>query len=137
MDINDLKRNSAAAAEGQWISDIPDLGDVRLRVRGLSSPKVIALRSRKERAVPRKERLRDGSLAPEAAILISGEVLHEAVLLDWDGITSGGKPVKYDPKLAAEWCTNPDFSDFANAVAWAALVVDRGKAEETGDLAGN
>lgn len=137
MDINDLKRDSAAASEGKWIADIPDLGNVRLRVRGLSSPKVIALRSRKERAVPRKERMRDGSLTPETAIRIGGEVLHEAVLLDWDGLTSDGKPVKYDPKLAADWCTNPDFQDFSNAVAWAAMVVDRGAADMTEDLAGN
>lgn len=137
MDIKDIKKNAAEITGGQWVGDIPDMGDLRLRVRGLSSPQVIAIRSRKERAVPRKERLRDGSLRPETGLRISGEVLHEAVLLDWSGLTSDGKPVKYDAALAAEWCTNPDYQDFASAVAWSAMVVDRGDADRTEELAGN
>lgn len=137
MDINSLKRDSAAIAAGQWVSDIPGLGDVRLRVRGLSSPIVVAVRGRKERKVPRDQRERDGSLTPEVGIQVFGEVLLEAVLLDWSGLTDNGKPVVYDLEIARKWLTDPDFAFFADAVVWAAQIVDKGNADSQEQLEGN
>lgn len=130
MDIQSLKKDAALITEGQWIGEIPNMGDLRLRVRGASSPRVVACRARKQRAVPRDERLRDGSLSIDTTIRIETEVLHEAVLLDWDGLTDGGKAVKYDEELAREWLTNPDFRDFADAVVWASGVADRGVVDQ-------
>lgn len=137
MDIKDLKKNSSNIAAGVWVGDIPDMGSLRLLVRGLSSPAVSTARSLKERSVPRKGRLRDGTLKHTEALRISAEILYEVVLLDWDGITNDGKPVKFDKALAKEWLTDPDYQDFANATAWAAMLVDRGEAETTEDVAGN
>lgn len=137
MDIQSLKKDSAAIAEGQWIGEIPNMGDLRLRVRGASSPRVVAVRARKQRAVPRNERLRDGSLTVETTIRIETEVLHEAVLLDWDGLTDSGKPVKYDATLAETWLTNPDYRDFADAVVWASQVADRGVEDDKSKSAKN
>lgn len=130
MEIKSLKRDSANAEAGQWVSDIPGMGDVRLKVRGFYSPTVIAIRSRKERAVPRDDRERDGSLKPSVAMRIMGETMHEAVLLDWDGFTNEGEPLAFDRALAKDWLTDPDFSAFADAVAWAAQVVDKGLTED-------
>lgn len=127
MDIQSLKRDSSAAQAGQWVDDIPGMGDLRLRVRGLTSPTVIALRSRKERRVPRDQRERDGQIKPAVATAIFGEVLHEAVLLEWDGLTDGGKPFPFDADLAKQWLTDPDYAYFADAVTWAAQIVDRGR----------
>lgn len=137
MDIQSIKRDVAASTEGKWISDIPGCGDLRLRVRGENSPKVAALRARKLRAVPKGKRDRDGAPTFEEMMRVTAEVLHEAVLLDWDGLTNGGKAVKYDADLAREWLTNPDYQEFADAVAWASRVVANGDDEATEDLAGN
>jgi hypothetical protein len=137
MEISTLKRDSAAVAAGQWVGDIPGMGDVRLRVRGLSSPIVVAVRSRKERKVPRDQRERDGSLKPEIGLVIFGEVLHEAVLLEWDGLTDGGNPVPYSAEMAEQWLTDPDFAFFADAVVYAAQIVDKGQVDAKGELAGN
>lgn len=140
MDINDLKRtpeHMAAINDGEWVSDIPGMGSVRMRVRGLSSPKVAAARSRLERAVPRKERDRDGGLTHEKSMAISAEILHRVVLIDWDGISAGGEIVNYSAEQAKEWCTNPAYREFADAVAWAAMTVDRGAADEAEDIEGN
>lgn len=137
MEISTLKRDSAAVAAGQWVGDIPGMGDVRLRVRGLSSPVVVAVRSRKERKVPRDQRERDGSLRPEIGLVVFGEVLHEAVLLEWDGLTDGGEPVPYSAELAEQWLTDPDFAFFADAVVYAAQIVDKGQVDAKGELAGN
>lgn len=137
MDINSIKKDSSLIAGGQWVGDIPDFGDVRLRVRGLTSPQVVTLRSRLERAVPKNERNRDGTLKYEANIRVFGQVLSEAVLLEWEGITDGGEPVPYTKEQAANWLTDPDFRTFADAVTWAASVVDGGNADATDELAGN
>lgn len=137
MDINSIKRDSASIEAGQWIGDIPGFGDVRFKVRGLTSPTAVALRSRKERKVPIEDRERDGSLKPQVAIRLMGEILHEACLLDWDGITSNGQPVPYDSEQAKAWLTDPDFMSFADAVAYAAGVVDRTRAGQTGALSKN
>lgn len=137
MDISSLKRDSAAVAAGQWVADIPGLGDVRLRVRGLSSPIVVAVRGRKERKVPRDQRERDGSLKAEVGIQVFGEVLHEAVLLDWEGLTDNGTPVPFDSDLANTWLTDPDFAFFADAVVYAAQIVDKGRVEQSDALLGN
>lgn len=136
MKLSDLKRNSALIAEGQWVGGIPNMGDLRLRVRGISSPTVAAARARKERAVPRKERDRDGSLKHATSMRITGEILHEVILIDWEGVLDDkGKPLPFDAELAAKLCTDPDWIEFANAVAWAANVVDNGGDVE--EIAGN
>lgn len=137
MEISTLKRDSAAVTAGQWVGDIPGLGDVRLRVRGLSSPIVVATRGRKERKVPRDQRERDGSLKADVGLELFGEVLHEAVLLDWEGLTDGGKPVPFDTDLARQWLTDPDFAFFADAVVYAAQIVDKGRVELADETLGN
>jgi len=137
MDIQSLKRNSAAIAAGQWVGDIPGLGDVRLRVRGLSSPIVVQTRNRLERKVPRDQRERDGSLKADVALAVFGQVLHDVVLLDWDGLTDAGEPVPYDKGLAEQWLTDPDFAFFADAVVYAAQIVDKGRVEDAEALKGN
>lgn len=137
MEISSIKKDATLVASGEWIADIPGMGDVRLRVRGLTSPQVVALRSRLERKAPRADRNRDGSLKHEAAVRVMKQVLHEVVLLDWDGITDGGKPVPYSVEQASTWLYNDDFRVFADAVTWAASVVDNGAADEAETLAGN
>lgn len=137
MDISAFKRDAKVVSGGKWIGDLPGMEDARLRVRGLTSPEVVALRSRKERAISNKGRNRDRSLKPEVALRVFGEVLHEAVLLEWDGLKDGKTPVPYDPELAKEWCTNPDFSPFADAVAYAAQIVDGGMEDVADATVGN
>lgn len=137
MDIKSLKRDVAASTEGAWVGEIPEMGDLRLRVRGENSPKVAALRARKLRAVPKSKRGRDGMPVFSEMVRVTAEVLHEVVLLDWDGLTCDGKPVKFDPDLALQWLTDPDYQEFADAVAWSAKVVANGDANRTEDIAGN
>ncbi len=135
MDIGNFKRDSAAIQAGQWVSDIPGAGDIRVRVRGMSSPVVINARSRKERAVPRKQRNRDGSLKAETGIQIMREVLAETVLLEIEGLTEKGKPV--DADRAKAMLLDPDFEPLADIVTWAANYLDRGSEEETEEAAKN
>lgn len=137
MDISKLKKDTDAIDQGVWVGDIPGMGDLRLRVRGMTSPLVRETRAKKERAAEPEERMRDGSLTGEAGMRILGEVAAEAVLLDWDKLTDNGNPVKFNAALAREWCTNRQFESFLDAVVWAARNVDGTKAGETEAAAKN
>lgn len=137
MDIQNIKRDSGAISAGQWVSDIPEMGDLRLRVRGWTAPEASALRGRLERAVSRADRDRSGRINDAEAARITSRVLADVILLDWEGVTSGKKKVAYSEDLAREWLTNPDFRPFADAVAWASQAVDRGQADATEDAKGN
>ena len=126
MDIGSFKIDSKAAEAGDWVDGIPNFGDVRFKVRSRMSPSVIALQSRKERSLTADERLDDGMTPkPDAAMRIWGEVLFEAVLLDWDRITDAGKPIPYSKELAKQFCTDPDMILFQDAITWAATVLSR------------
>lgn len=137
MEISSLKRDSSKIRAGQWISDIPGMGDLRLKVRGMTSQDYIQTLNRKQRAVPRNQRERDGSLKLEDALRTQGEAMHEAVLIDWDGLTNDGEAVPYDSDIALTWLLESDYQHFADAVVWAAQVVDRGRAEVEEELSGN
>ncbi|MCK9513520.1 MAG: hypothetical protein M0R28_20160 [Pigmentiphaga sp.] len=137
MDIESIAIDPGLIEGGQWVGDIPEMGDLRVRVRGLTSPQAVALRNRLLRALPKKDRESDGSPTQEAAMRVGGRVLLEAVLLEWDGITSGGKPVPFSKKQAEIWLTDPRYRNFGDAVAWAAQIVDKGRAEITEEIAGN
>jgi hypothetical protein len=137
MDIQSLKRNSAAAAEGRWVDDIPSMPGVRLRVRGLTSIAAVNCRRKKERQADKKDRERGGGFKPEAEMRISREVLHEAILLEWDGLTNGGAGLPYSADVAAQFLLDPDFDAFAGAVTWAAAAVDQDETDTAGEEAGN
>lgn len=124
MDVSATKRNAKAVEDGQWVSDIPEMGDLRLKVRGLTSPTVVKSRDQKIRAEPKENRLRDRSLTYEANLRVLQEVLCEVVLLDWENLTDKGEPVAYSAELAKALLIDPDYQPFADAVVWAASVVD-------------
>ena len=126
MDISSFKIDSKAAEAGDWVDGIPNFGDVRFKVRSRMSPTVIALQSRKERSLTANERADDGlTPTPDAAMRIWGEVLFEAVLLDWDNIKDGTTPIVYSKELAKQFCTDPDMILFQDAITWAATVLSR------------
>lgn len=137
MELSNMKRDSRQVEGGRWIDEIPGMGDLRLRVRGLSSPQVSSLRSRKLRRVTKDEKQSDGSVKMEVELRVFGEVLHEAVLLEWENLTDKGKDVPFDSDLARTYCTDPDYMPFADAVTWAANAVDRGTTAAKEDLEKN
>lgn len=132
MEISSFKRDASAIESGRWIDGIPGFGDVRLKVRGLSSHEFDKARSRHIRALPRDERDRDGTPTTSALTKCFALALADAVLLDWDGITDDGNSVPYDHALARAWLTEPDYEPFRDAVTWAARVADNEAAVITG-----
>ncbi len=119
MDIGKLEV-AAPIYDGQWVKDIPGLGDARLKVRGLSSPQARKLRNR----LFASEGVAGEKLTDEAVERIASQVALKALLLDWEGFTEHGQPVPYDATLAEIWLTDPKFAVFADAVIIAASRVD-------------
>lgn len=137
MDVKNLRRNMAAIEGGVWIDDIPGMGDLRLRVRGIGYKGYVALHARLTRSVPREDRDRNGSLTIEAATRVMGEAMSQEILLEWDGLTDGDDPFPYDKEKAHEWLTNPETRPFLDAVTFAASVVENGREATLKAVEGN
>lgn len=137
MDIKSLFADHKNIQNGVWVKDIPDFGEVHLKVRGLRSPQYREALDRANRAVPRNKRDVDGTPFLSERHRIAAQLMYEVVLLDWRGLTHEGVEVPYTRDLAKEWCTNPDYAQFADAVAYSAQLVDRGYAEELAEVVGN
>ncbi len=137
MDIANLKKSTEKVEGGDWVWDIPQMGDLRLRVRGLGNEVYKQVFARKQRAVPKDQRERDGSIKDDVLHKIRGEALHETILLEWDGLTAEGKPFPFDTKTALTWLTDPEFEDFHFAVLYAAGVVGKDRGDRTEALAKN
>lgn len=137
MDIKDLYFDAKRSSEGTWVGDLPEMGDLRLKVRGLRCPEYRNRMERELRRVPRKLRDSTNEVLFDERLRITSKLVHEVLLLDWDGLTNDGKPLKYDPKLAAVWCTDPNYRRFADAVVYAASIADNASADTAQDAVGN
>lgn len=137
MDIKNLRRDIAAIEAGDWVGDIPNMGSLALKVRGIGSVQYQTALARLAKAVGIEERDRDGTLLPDVALRVTGEAAAEALLLDWAGLENDGQPVPFDAKLAREWLTQPEYRHFLDAVIWSAGVMERGRRETAGTVKGN
>lgn len=133
MKISELEVDQKVIEEGTWVSNIPELTDVRLKVRGANNRDWRRLAQRLINAVPRKSRV--NGLDPEEADRISAVILLQTGLLDWEGIEDDeGKPIPYDKKKAAQYLTG---ERFRSGVQYACDQVAQGIEEEIEAIAGN
>lgn len=141
MKLSSLKINSTRAEQGAWVSDLPQMGDLRLKVRGFSNTDYAAFMAREVAAVPRDQREKgrsDGALKPKArdTLLIRGMVEH--ILIDWSGLTDdNNKPIPYSKERAMEMLLDPDLRPFRDAVAFAAAEVEEVQSDRVEAVVGN
>jgi len=137
MDIGNLTKK-VDLNEGEWIDDIPDMDGYRFKVRSTNYKPFRVATAGLARRSGKKLRTDEGVVAFSVA---GGKALAEHILLDWDGPTENGKPLKYDPKKALAILTaDDDFGigdAYRRAVEWAGdQVADRIR-ETAKDAAGN
>ena len=120
MDLANVRVDAARAKQGEWIKDIPGLGDVELQVRGLNSPQYRLAQAKAQRSIPRGARREGGFIDPEAADIASGQALAEGVLLGWKNISVDGVEMAYSAAAALGLLTDPNMAIFRDAVEWAA-----------------
>ena len=137
MKLTDLEIDVDKLEQGDWVESIPDMGDLRLKVRGSGNSDYRALQQKLLRAVPRGQ-LRDGRVPPEVQDKITSQLLLDTVLLDWDGLAGEDEqPIPYSKELAAKLLTEPKYRRFRDAVAWAADVVAERTKEDDEAMEGN
>jgi len=138
MDINEIVLSDEALRvidDGVWIDELDDAPGVRLLVTGLSSDGAQKLMRQKQAAIRTKNR--NKPLSDEQITQCTKEVLAEAVLKGWDGLTSNGEPVPYSQELATRWLLSRNGAKFQGLVAEAASRVDRQASELAEEIAKN
>ncbi|KRE02598.1 hypothetical protein ASE61_15080 [Bosea sp. Root670] len=137
MKISELKIDPVKREEGAWIGDLPEMGGVRLHVRGIGCAEFRKLQAKLVEALPRSKRI-GGRIAQEEQDRITGECLHRTILLGWEGFENDdGSPIEYSAEQAKAFMTEPAFSKIREAVVTAASLVAEGVAADTEELAGN
>ena len=97
MDIDDIKKADAETADGAWVGDLPGMGDVRLRVRPLTHPRVVRFSGRAFRIAGAGK-----PLSADAEDTVERDVLASVVLTGWEGLTAKKKPLKFNRETALE-----------------------------------
>lgn len=136
MDLLALKKDSAAIDEGRWIGadEVPGLGDVRVKMRGLTTQAARDMFSAKHRRVDPRDRL-DGNIKADVAAQIMREVLSELLIVEIEGFTMGGKPI--ETAKVRDLVLEPDFDPLCDLLVQAAQAVDRTRAARQEEIAKN
>jgi hypothetical protein len=136
VDLNSRKIDHNKVEQGAWVDNIPEWGDLRLRVRGIGNSDYRRLQATLLDSVPRGKRMR-GRIGPEDQDRINATCLADTVLLGWENLTSDGAPVPYSKEEAKRLLTDPDFVAFRDAVTWAANMVAENSEENSEAVLGN
>ncbi len=137
MKLSDLASDPVATEQGEWVDTIPEMGDLRLKVRGIGNADWRRIQTKLIDAVPRSKRT-GTRIDPEEIDRITTVCLHQACLLDWDKLTGDdGKPLAYSRDFALELLSKPEYRKFREAVVWAATVVGEQGVVKIEDQKGN
>lgn len=138
MKLGALKTDLAKVEQGMWIDNIPDMGDLRLKVRPIGNPDYRRVYGQLVDSTPRDKK-RGGMVTDfDARQSIAGRALADTVLLGWDGLEGDdGMPLPYSPAKAKELMLDPEMTAFRDAVSWAATVASEQSIGTAEDNAGN
>jgi hypothetical protein len=119
MKLGQIKKVQRNIETGGWVSDLPNLPGVSVKVRGLFNSEAAKMFA-DARATMSDEEFKD----PEIQEALDIRLLAETVLVDWDGIDGDdGEPLEYSEELAEQLLSDPEMAVFRRAVTHAASVV--------------
>lgn len=114
---------------GALVGNIPDMGDLKIRTKGLNNPGFRKLQQTLIAAVPRSER-HQGRIPPHVIDEINATCLLNQALIGWENLQDeDGNPVPYSKEKAKELLTDPAYRAFFDAAMYAATVVGEDDAE--------
>lgn len=123
------KINVESVETGAWVGDIPDMGDLRIRTKGLNNAGFRKLQQTLIAAVPRQDRHK-GRIAPAKLDEINASCLLNQALLGWENLEDeNGQPVPYSKEQAKVYLTDPAYRAFYDAALYAATIVGEEQAE--------
>jgi hypothetical protein len=121
VELSKLRVDVEKIEQGEWIGDIPGLGDIKLHMRGARNADWIALNRRLLAELPAT---RFGiEVSREDQDRINVELLVETSLIGWSGLTDNGKPLEFSKDKARQLLSDPELRDFRDAVWMAANTV--------------
>lgn len=130
MKLSSLALDVARIEAGEWVDNIPDAGDLRIKTRGITNADFRKLFDAKMTALPRRDRR---SLPPDVFNRIQAECLVETCLLDWENLEG----VPFSKETALRLLLDPRYEPLRLACAWAATTVSDLQAEDREDDAKN
>ncbi len=136
MKLSSIEVDPDKIEQGQWIGNIPEAGDLQLKVRGLQNADFRRLQGKLVEAVPRAKKV-GGRLDPDEQDRVTNQCLAATVLLDWRGLEDDNGPIPFSKEKARELLMDPRYRRFREAVIWAASVVGEEQAAALEDDAGN
>ena len=136
MQIGQMKRDDKEHNNGAWIKTIISIPGVSLKVKGWSSVAVTAFRSALERDVTADQRNPDGSVMDTVRMEIVMKTC-AMVLVDWDGIEDGDKPLKFTEARAKKMIFDPNYVPFCDGIVAASVLADRRRMTEKRDAVKN
>lgn len=122
MRLTEQKIDPIKLEQGDWVDNIPEMGDLRLKVRGARNRDWTRLQGRLLDAVPRKNKI-GGRISQEDQERITAVLLRETCLLDWENLEGDDGPIPYSKQEAEKLLSDPQYRNFKDAVLWAAMVV--------------
>jgi hypothetical protein len=136
MKLSSIEVDPERIEQGQWIGNIPEAGDLQLKVRGLGNADFRRMQTKLTDAVPRARKA-GGRIDPDEQDRIVSQCLAATVLLDWRGLEDDNGPIPFSREKACELLMDPRYRRFREAVIWAASVVGEEQAADLEDAAGN
>lgn len=137
MKLNDMAIDPEKLEHGAWVSDIPDMGELRLKVRGIGNNDFRKLQTKLVEAEPRQFKT-GGRVSPERQDAITAKCLIHTILIDWSGLVGeNNEPIPYSKELATELLTSPKYRRFRDAVSYAASIVAEDRTADDEEAAKN
>ena len=134
MRMDELTVDVEKIEEGGWVDNIPEMGSLRIKTRGIDNKQWRKQQARLTAALPRNKK--DD---PDERERIFAILLRDTALIDWDGIEdSTGKAVPFSKEQANEYLTDPKYNRrFLYAALYAATTVAEQNRAEIEDDAKN
>lgn len=133
MKLGNLKIDSTKLQQGDWVGDIPNLGDIRLRVRGIGNDDYRRRNAELVGALPRHMRSQ-----PAEQDRILNTLIVETLLEGWENVEDdNGKSLTFTRENVQAILEDPDMRAFADGVVWAASVVSERRGVARDGDAGN
>lgn len=124
MDLAELTLDVARAEAGDWVTDLPDLGDIAVKVRGLGNADYRIEQAELVQKLPARKRSSVVELDK-----VQTRLLLDTVLKDWKNVSQGGADVPYSKETAERLLFNPALRKFRDGILIAGAQIADARAE--------
>ena len=137
MKLSSIAVNPKAIEDGEWVGDLPEMDDLKLKCRGQNSMAWRVVSRKEIHKLPRNIRNLPDGLPLKVQDRINNRCLVEAGILDWENLELDDGPKPYSKELLEKLLNDPVSQIFRDACIVATARVGTAIAEADEDLAKN